>query len=494
VGYLCDVHRPLLLLITVTALGCGADGSARNPAPSPTSPAEVAGQSARPSAEGTAPAGAGSGPAAGAPVPKEVLPFMHDDVPAAMKKAKAENKAVFVDAWAPWCHTCLSVKSYVLTDPSLKPLADRAVFVAIDTDREENAAFLEKHAISVWPTFFVIDPATDKVIGYWPGAASASEMRGFVEDSLRALEGLRTGTGARDPVLAHLTTAREAHSKRQYDRAAAEYGQAAKKAPAGSSWRSEALLGWVKTLKASGDPVRCARVGKEHIEEVRGAALPADYTAVVLDCADKLGKGSRDQVEVREAAVARLRKLTADPPPESSADDRADALAILGDALLSMGDKAGARRANEARLALMEKAAASAATPQMAATYDYGRALAYVALGRGEEAVKMLVQRERDMPDAYEPPARLADVLTQLGRYPDALAAVDRALPRAYGPRKLRYLKLKASLQAALKDRAGQIATLREEVAGYQALAAGQASAEKLADAKARLRAAEGAK
>jgi hypothetical protein len=104
------------------------------------------------------------------------------------------------------------------------------------------------------------------------------------------------------------------------------------------------------------------------------------------------------------------------------------------------------------------------------------------------------VQRERDMPDAYEPPARLADVLTQLGRYPDALAAVDRALPRAYGPRKLRYLKLKASLQAALKDRAGQIATLREEVAGYQALAAGQASADKLADAKARLRAAEGAK
>jgi thiol-disulfide isomerase/thioredoxin len=433
---------------------------------------------------------AASAAAASAAKPAEVLPFLHDDVAGAMAKAKAEGKALFVDAWAPWCHTCLSVKSYVLTDPSLKPLADRAVFLAIDTDREANAGFLERHAVSVWPTFFVIDPTSDRVVGYWPGAASAREMRSFVEDSLHTLEGQKTGA-QRDPVLMHLASAREAHSKRQYDRAASEYGQAVKKAESGSSRRSEALLGWVKTLKASGDTWRCARVGRENIGEVKGAALPADFAYAVLDCADRLAKGSAEQTAVREAVIAKLRAVTANPAPESSPDDRADALAILADALATVGDKAGARRANEQRLAVMEAAAAAASTPQMAATYDYGRALAYVALGRGEEAVKMLAQREREMPDAYEPPARLADVLTELKRYPEALAAVDRAIPRAYGPRKLRYLKLKAALQAALGDRAGQVTTLKEEVAGYVALSGGQNNPDKLADARARLREAE---
>jgi hypothetical protein len=78
-----------------------------------------------------------------------------------------------------------------------------------------------------------------------------------------------------------------------------------------------------------------------------------------------------------------------------------------------------------------------------------------------------------------------------VGRLPEALAAVDRAIKRAYGPRKLQYLKLKSDILGQMGNTKGQVETLREEVAGYKALAKGHASKERLTDATKRLAAAE---
>jgi tetratricopeptide (TPR) repeat protein len=223
---------------------------------------------------------------------------------------------------------------------------------------------------------------------------------------------------------------------------------------------------------------------------VTGAAIPADFSSVLLSCAGKLPAGA-EQAAARGAAVARLRALVEKPPSEASADDRADVLAMLAEALRDSGDVEGARKANEARLAVLEQAAKEAPSKQAAATYDYARAGAYVALGRAEEAVKMLSEREREMPDSYEPPARLAEVLFKIDRAKEALSAIDRAIARAYGPRKLRYLKLRAEILGKLGDRKGEVMTLREEVEGYKKLEKGQADADRLADAKRRLEAAE---
>ena len=103
----------------------------------------------------------------------------------------------------------------------------------------------------------------------------------------------------------------------------------------------------------------------------------------------------------------------------------------------------------------------------------------------------MLTQREKEMPGSYEPPARLASVLFKTNKLPEALGAVERALTRAYGPRRLLYMKLRADIQHKLGDSAGELASLREEVKGYEALAPGQASPERLAAARRRLEEAE---
>ena len=462
--------RPLLVLPAIALLAACAPG-----VPAPASPDAVE-----------------HGPAAAAPRAEALRPveFLHDDVDGALRRARAEGKLVLVDAWAPWCHTCLSMKSYVLTDPSLGAFADRVVFVAIDTDRPDAAPFLERHAVTSWPTFFLLDPrgadaSGDRLIGYWPGSASVQEMRAFLEEGLAAGEapaGAKPGDPSRLLVDAHAAIARGDASQAAvlYERAAA----------GGAPRRSEALLGWIRALYATKDWPACVRAGRAHLAEVTGAAAPADYAYYVGACASELPPGAEREA-ARADVIERLRRLTASPPPGATADDRADAGATLADLLGDAGDRAGARRANEARLAIMEEAARAAPTPAIAATFDYGRAKAYVALGRGDEARRMLGEREARSPEAYEPPARLAEVLLELGELPDALAAIDRAIARAYGPRKLRYLKLRAEIQGKLGDRAGQLATLREELRGHEALARGQVNAERLADAKRRLEEAE---
>ena len=95
------------------------------------------------------------------------------------------------------------------------------------------------------------------------------------------------------------------------------------------------------------------------------------------------------------------------------------------------------------------------------------------------------------MPESYEPPARLASVLLKAKKLPEALSAVERALARAYGPRRLLYLKLRAEIEHKLGDTAAEIASIREEVKGYEALPPGQANPERLASARRRLSAAE---
>jgi tetratricopeptide (TPR) repeat protein len=289
-----------------------------------------------------------------------------------------------------------------------------------------------------------------------------------------------------------LALAKRAHAAGEYGAAAEGYRRALERG--GPRWarRSDALAGLLLALYRGRDVAACADAGARHVSEVEGAALPADFASVLLACAAALPDGDARR-SARAAAIARLRALTQKPPPDASADDRADAFGILADGLSAEGDAAGARAANESKLAVLERAAREAPTPEAASAYDYGRAMAYLALSRGDAAVALLTEREAQMPSSYEPPARLAQVLHATGRDREALAAIDRAVARAYGPRRLRYLKLRAEIQGALGDLPAAVATLREEIQGHEALAGGHATPQAIEDARRRLAEAESA-
>ena len=404
-----------------------------------------------------------------------------------MARARAEKKALFVDAWAPWCHTCLSMQNYVFVDPSLKPLNERVIFASIDTDRPSAGAFLERYKMTFWPTFFVLDPNNGDVVAYFPGAASAREMKSFIEDALLVMD---ASAKPGDPLLL-LARASKARASGEAKNALALYDELLAKTDAKWSRRSDALAGKLNALASSGDPEGCAKFGTTHVDEITGAAAPADFASVMLTCAGRLAK-SVTQEAARKKAMAKIESLVASPPPESTVDDRADVLAMLASAKSELGDTDGARAAHEKRLVMMEKAAREAKTPEIAATYDYGRAISYLALGRAEEAMRMLEAREKEMPKSYDPPARLTNVLLRMGKLDAALAANGRAVALSYGPRRLAYLKVRSDIQERLGDKAGQVATLREEVAGHEALPKGQLNAAQLEDARKRLAAALG--
>jgi thioredoxin-like negative regulator of GroEL len=113
------------------------------------------------------------------------LPFIADDYEKALATAKERKVPVFVDVWASWCHTCLSMKQYVLTDPVLTKLAGSFVWLAIDSERPDNAAFLKRFPTRNMPTLWVIEPSTQTPLLKWIGAATARELKGVLEDTLQ---------------------------------------------------------------------------------------------------------------------------------------------------------------------------------------------------------------------------------------------------------------------------------------------------------------------
>jgi predicted Zn-dependent protease len=102
------------------------------------------------------------------------------------------------------------------------------------------------------------------------------------------------------------------------------------------------------------------------------------------------------------------------------------------------------------RAEVLEKAAAAAPDATMASTFDPHRVDTYLYLGEPQKAEQLLTQREKDMPSDYNPPARLARVLLEEKKLPDAEAAVDRALGKmTRGQRRVGILGLKAKILSA---------------------------------------------
>ena len=146
------------------------------------------------------------------------------------------------------------------------------------------------------------------------------------------------------------------------------------------------------------------------------------------------------------------------------------------------------RTANE-WVADLDAAAARAETPAQRTALDPNRLGAFEAAQRLDDAIPMLEQSEKDFPQDYNPPARLAVVYLKLKRYDEAIAASDRALELVYGPRRIRVLSTIADIQLGKGDRAGARKTLEEAVTFADGVAGGAAlgGAGRLAPEKARL-------
>ncbi|MBA3459522.1 MAG: thioredoxin family protein [Deltaproteobacteria bacterium] len=446
--------RRLLLVIPVVAFGCSKSDKGTEK----DTPKAVSAACAKAKVEGT-------------------MAWIEDDYPAALACAKEKNLPLVIDLWAPWCHTCLSMKATVFTDASFKPDAEKFVFAAIDTDREVNAPVVQKFPLSAWPTFYVVG-TDESVLARWVGAASTSQFHAFLDAGADARDGV-DGPGK------HLLAAERALATKTYDVAEKELTAALAAAPPDWVRRPDALLSLLSTISRQKDDARCLTFAIENMGKTGSSSTAADFVATALSCASNREKEDAAGVTaLRTAAIARLEGLLAETGAPLSVDDRSDAMVILRETYAAVGRKDDAKALAEKQRALIDEAAARATSPMAAMTFNWQRAEVYVYLGRPLEVVPALEKSAADLPEEYDPPARLGWVYLKGGKLAEAATWTDRALKLAYGPRKARVLSQRAEIANKQGDAAAEKKFRAEAVALWESLPPGQASPDALAKAK----------
>ncbi len=414
------------------------------------------------------------------------LAWFEDDYAAALACAKATRRPLVIDMWAPWCHTCISMQTTVLQDASLQPFADRFVFLAVDTDREQNAAVVAKLPLQNWPTFFVLSPDDESVHERWLGAASIEQFRTLLKDGEAAYLATRDGA-ALDPLLAQLRAGNQAATRKDWPAAAGAWREVIASAPADWPRRSDVLVSLISALWKADDVPGCLDLALARAGETGNTANATDFLVWALMCAGDEAALPAKATAVRELAVARLTPLVDDPAAPLSIDDRADAMMNLRNALDALGKKEEAKAVAERSLAYLADAAARAPDAWTASTHNWPRAEVHVWLGRGLELVPALEKSTADLPTEYDPPYRLAWVLMKSGEPAKARPWAEKAASLAYGARKVRVVGLLVEVQKAIGDAAGERAARTELVKVLASLPPEQAQPEALAKAKAEL-------
>ena len=373
------------------------------------------------------------------------------------------------------------MRAYVFTDKSLERYAGRFVWLSIDTENAKNTAFLKAHPISVWPTLLILDPK-DKVVFRYAGGGTVPQVRKLLDD------GERAARGSHEKADTDLVRADALAGQGKQAEAAKMFDQAIAEAPKNWPRLGRASESLVFALLQSHDPQRCAERALALFSRVRGTSSAVNVAGTGLSCATDLDAKSWNRSEL----IAGLEKATRETLAAAdtiamSADDRSGLYESLVDARDQAKDETSARNLREQWAAFLEKEAAKAKTPDQRAVFDSHRLEVYLGLKEPEKAIAMLEQSERDLPKDYNPPARLISAYRAAKRYDDALAASDRALKLAYGPRKIGIYRNRAAVYLAKGDKESARKTIEEAIQFAEALPTEQRSDGMIASMKKQL-------
>ncbi len=418
------------------------------------------------------------------PAPKTPNPgairWHKDDLFAALADAGARDVPLVIDFWAPWCHTCLSMKHFVLDKPAIRALSARFSWLAIDTDKAVNAAAMGRFTISAWPTFLVLSPDGETLLGRLVGSADVDAFVAF----LKRAESNRHAAKAETAGPLVLAGDRAAADGAWPD-AIASYRLALDHKALGDQ-RPDVLVALIGALYKAQDWDACVARASKDMTAAAAAnnAKALDFVAYGHYCAKNVSDASARALRTRIVAVdSRARAIALDPTSKLTPDDRSDGLKILRDVHDALDEKAAGTELAEAQRTLLEKAIRAAKSPQEAMTYNWPWVEVHHRLGRHKDAYPLLQQSVDALPNAYDPPYRMAWLLHKAGKPDEALKHARQALKHVYGPRKARVLGLVADINKATGDVAAERETRQALVTHLKALPRGQNNPKALAAA-----------
>lgn len=360
------------------------------------------------------------------------------------------------------------MRSFVFTDEALRRQAGRFVWLAIDTEKAKNASFQTKYVVEAWPTFYVVDPSTESPLLRWMGGATTEQLQKILDDGRSALS--RKGNA----LSSELARADALYGAGKNAEAAQAYRAVLAKAPRRWSAYGRATESLLFSLQMTHDNLSCAELANASFGILKKTPSSANVAASGLSCALEIPVGNSRRAPLVTALVADAREVLTDTSTKIAADDRSSVYQALAEERAQAKDEAGKNEFVSAWARFLEQEAARANSAEGRAVFDSHRLSAYLEMGTPEKAVAMLEGSERDLPDDYNPPARLALALKASKRYDEALAASDRALTKAYGPRRLGVLRTRADIYTAKGDLPATKKTLAQAVAEAEAMPKGQ--------------------
>lgn len=100
-----------------------------------------------------------------APLLAQVSVKWETSLDAALKRAKAENKPLFVDVWAEWCPPCQMLKQKVFPTPEANQALMAYVPVSLMVQYKDrspvkgNEGMTDRFKVTAFPTLVILDPS-----------------------------------------------------------------------------------------------------------------------------------------------------------------------------------------------------------------------------------------------------------------------------------------------------------------------------------------------
>ncbi len=346
--------------------------------------------------------------------------------------------------------------AYVFTDAALAKQAGQFAWLSIDIDDSKNAGFLKKFPSQGVPTFLIVDAKAEKAVQSWYGTINVAQLEKWLDDGLRA-----TGKTAATPADTALARADQLNAEHKTAEAAAAYREAL--AAGGPQWPryGRAVESLVVAYEISGKRDECAKAALEF-----APTLPRGQSFVnVLRAGLGSARKEEDQKALQPLAEQALKA------PEGFADDKADIYSSLVRAAQARKDSEAVKKTAAEMMAFLDEQAKGAPNAEARASLDSWRMFVAGALGDPARVIPALQASERDLPNDYNPPMRLAGIYQQLGRLDDALAANQRATSKIPpGPRRVSLLMSRAGLLEKKSDKAAAKSTLEQALKEAEAL------------------------
>jgi tetratricopeptide (TPR) repeat protein len=410
------------------------------------------------------------------------LPFIHDDYEAALAEAKQKDVPIFVDATASWCHSCLSMQEYVFTDAKLAPIVDQYVWLELDMEKPENAAFRTKFPVQAFPTYFVLDGRNEKPLIRWVGGCSVERVLTLLEEASLAYRG-------ESP--ARLAEADALYGEGKNIEAIAAYQDVLDTADPAAPYYARTVESMLFALSLADSSERGFLLAERALPQMRNEACAGNIVSYGLDFAISLPEDHPDRPRRMAEMERQALEIANDTALQLVPDDRSGVYIALLGAREAVGDDKGYKMIAAQWAAFLDGAAAAAKTPAARAVFDSHRLSAYLELEEPEKAVPFLEQSAADFPEDYNPPARLAIAYKAMKEWDKGIAAAERALAMkgTAGPRRLLILGNLADLYQGKGDVDGARRTLADAVQFGEALREGARSDSRVSGLKKQLEA-----